>query len=224
MIPPLPCAGDDSFPQLGLDVLARAAHCQSLAADLRWDTDDLEQLRRVLPSRIAARLLHAWGLSRSLGLRQQVLVQMLVLAISAAGHAADGWHTVGDIEGSPLLAVIVTVAAGVGLPFFALSTSASVLQNWFAAGARHAERRDPYFLCAASNLGSFVALIALPRCRGTLVQSSRTAPRMGAWLFHFLSRRDGIGSARIESNGLYGNGVTLSRKARASHPSAGGID
>jgi hypothetical protein len=105
---------------------------------------------------------YAWGLSRSLGLRQQVLVQMLVLAIPLLvmpPTVGTQWAT---SRGSPLLAVIVTVAAGVGLPFFALSTSASVLQNWFAAGARHAERRDPYFLYAASNLGSFVALIAYP--------------------------------------------------------------
>ncbi|HEV7913673.1 MAG TPA: fused MFS/spermidine synthase, partial [Albitalea sp.] len=47
------------------------------------------------------------------------------------------------------------------LPFFALSTSAAVLQKWYSA-TDDAVARDPYFLYAASNLGSFVALVAYP--------------------------------------------------------------
>ena len=49
----------------------------------------------------------------------------------------------------------------VGLPFFALSANAPLLQAWFAR-SRHARAADPYFLYAASNLGSFAALAAYP--------------------------------------------------------------
>ena len=49
----------------------------------------------------------------------------------------------------------------IGLPFFVLSTAAAVLQRWFST-TRDRSARDPYFLYAASNLGSLLALIAYP--------------------------------------------------------------
>jgi spermidine synthase len=52
-------------------------------------------------------------------------------------------------------------AASIGLPFAALAASAPLLQGWFAASG-HVQARNPYVLYAASNLGSFAALIAYP--------------------------------------------------------------
>jgi hypothetical protein len=52
-------------------------------------------------------------------------------------------------------------AASIGLPFAVLSASAPLLQGWFAATG-HTQARNPYVLYAASNLGSFTALIAYP--------------------------------------------------------------
>src|SRR6185295_14823494 len=49
----------------------------------------------------------------------------------------------------------------IGLPFFVLSTTAAVLQRWFST-TRHQAAHDPYFLYAASNMGSLLALIAYP--------------------------------------------------------------
>ncbi|WP_158020085.1 hypothetical protein [Methylorubrum extorquens] len=51
--------------------------------------------------------------------------------------------------------------ASVGLPFFALSASAPLLQAWFARSG-DARSADPYFLYRASNAGSFVALLSYP--------------------------------------------------------------
>lgn len=52
-------------------------------------------------------------------------------------------------------------AVSVGLPFFAVSTNGPLLQAWFGrTGHRHAA--DPYFLYAASNIGSFIALLGYP--------------------------------------------------------------
>ena len=48
-----------------------------------------------------------------------------------------------------------------GLPFFALSASAPLLQSWFTRTG-HPAAGDPYFLYGASNLGSLVALLAFP--------------------------------------------------------------
>jgi hypothetical protein len=49
----------------------------------------------------------------------------------------------------------------VGLPFFVVSTTAPLLQKWFAQTS-HAFAHDPYFLYGASNLGSLLALVAYP--------------------------------------------------------------
>src|SRR5690606_41377133 len=49
----------------------------------------------------------------------------------------------------------------VGLPCFAVAATAPLLQAWFAATG-HPHGRDPYFLYAASNLGSLIALLGYP--------------------------------------------------------------
>ena len=50
---------------------------------------------------------------------------------------------------------------GVGLPFAVLSANAPLIQSWYRkSGGPSAD--DPYFLYAASNLGSLVALLAFP--------------------------------------------------------------
>ncbi|MEQ1652741.1 MAG: class I SAM-dependent methyltransferase, partial [Hyphomicrobium sp.] len=57
--------------------------------------------------------------------------------------------------------LIGVLAAGVGLPFFAVSANAPLLQAWFSrTGNPHAS--DPYFLYGASNLGSLLALLSYP--------------------------------------------------------------
>ena len=62
---------------------------------------------------------------------------------------------------SRIAVVLVVLACSVGLPFFTLSASAPLLQQWFSKTG-HFWSRDPYFLYAASNLGSMVTLIAYP--------------------------------------------------------------
>ena len=51
--------------------------------------------------------------------------------------------------------------AAIGLPFLVVSANAPLLQAWFAR-TQHPHARDPYFLYAASNLGSFLALLSFP--------------------------------------------------------------
>jgi len=52
-------------------------------------------------------------------------------------------------------------AGSIGLPFFALSANAPLLQAWYARTG-HPSSKDPYFLYAASNVGSFLALLSYP--------------------------------------------------------------
>ncbi|HVG53471.1 MAG TPA: fused MFS/spermidine synthase [Vicinamibacterales bacterium] len=75
----------------------------------------------------------------------------LPIAITAAMPASD--HPIADVLRLSVIAV--------GAPFFALATSAPLLQRWFASAHRSAPV-DPYFLYAASNVGSFASLILYP--------------------------------------------------------------
>jgi hypothetical protein len=52
-------------------------------------------------------------------------------------------------------------AASIGLPFFALAANSPLLQAWFAR-TDHPDAKDPYFLYAGSNIGSFLALVSYP--------------------------------------------------------------
>lgn len=82
-----------------------------------------------------------------------VALPVLPLALPESGPLAVAQH--------PIRALLLLLLASVGLPFFLLSTITPALQGWFAStGHRHAS--DPYFLYAASNAGSLLALLAYP--------------------------------------------------------------
>jgi hypothetical protein len=55
--------------------------------------------------------------------------------------------------------VPLLLLASIGPVFFVVSAQAPLMQRWFAADARAG---DPYYLYAASNLGSFAGLISYP--------------------------------------------------------------
>jgi hypothetical protein len=62
-----------------------------------------------------------------------------------------------ELGAHPALSVLAMLGASVAVPFFVLSTLAPALQRWFATRSE-----DPYFLYAASNVGSLVALGLYP--------------------------------------------------------------
>ena len=62
---------------------------------------------------------------------------------------------------SPIWWELGALALMVGGPFFALATLSPTVQSWFAR-TDHPRARDPFFLYAASNLGSFLGLLAYP--------------------------------------------------------------
>ncbi|HEX4195628.1 MAG TPA: hypothetical protein VHY80_21135, partial [Stellaceae bacterium] len=110
---------------------------------------------------LLAGYVYAHVLSRCLAAKTQpwvhaavILVAFTFLPLSVGGAAPAS-------DEAPALWLIEKLALNIGLPFFALSASAPLLQAWFArTGHRHAQ--DPYFLYGASNLGSFVALLGFP--------------------------------------------------------------
>jgi hypothetical protein len=61
----------------------------------------------------------------------------------------------------PMLGVMALLGVAIGLPFLVVSTSAPLLQKWFTSTG-HPSAKDPYFLYAASNAGSLIALLGYP--------------------------------------------------------------
>jgi hypothetical protein len=94
--------------------------------------------------------------------RRAVLIHLSVLLIACFVlplHLPSGW-------GQPPLRgqafwLLGLFAASIGLPFFALAANGPLMQAWFVR-TDHPSACDPYFLFAASNLGSFLALISYP--------------------------------------------------------------
>jgi hypothetical protein len=93
-----------------------------------------------------------------LGVRRQALLHLgvLLLPLLTLGLTVDR-RLLGSGEGNPIPGLLLVLLLSVGLPFFVVSTSAPLLQKWFA-GTGHPAAKDPYFLYAASNLGSMVGL------------------------------------------------------------------
>mgnify|MGYP002780445474 CR=1 FL=1 len=107
--------------------------------------------------------LYADRLSARLAVNRQVLLHLAVGGVGLTSLlllAPDPAWVPDDAE-SPVFGLAAYLAAFVGLPFFALSATAPLLQKWFAATG-HRSAADPYFLYAASNAGSLLGLLAYP--------------------------------------------------------------
>lgn len=85
-------------------------------------------------------------------------VLLAAFAILPIGYPL-GWEQVST--GNVVLGLAGVFALGAGVPFFAVSATAPLLQAWFARSG-HPRAADPYFLYGASNLGSFSALALYP--------------------------------------------------------------
>lgn len=107
---------------------------------------------------------YAHATSRWLGSRRATVVHLVVLLLPLMVLPViireDAFRSTAASD-NPIALVLVQLTLAVGLPFFVLSTTAPLLQRWFADSG-HASARDPYFLYAASNVGSMLALIAYP--------------------------------------------------------------
>jgi len=97
-----------------------------------------------------------------LGVSRQAMLHLavLVLPLSVLPLGLDP-SRLREGAANPVLDVLIVLAVSVGLPFLVVSATAPLLQKWFTHTG-HPAARDPYFLYAASNLGSMLALLGYP--------------------------------------------------------------
>ena len=128
---------------------------------------------------------YAHASAKLLGKRQQVAVHALVLVAALALlpiHVPAGWTP--PPEPNPVWWLLRLLLVAVGLPFFALAATTPLLQEWFARSGQP-RSGDPYFLYAASNLGSLVGLLSYPFVLEPLLRLSGQS-RLWAWLYGLL--------------------------------------
>lgn len=105
--------------------------------------------------------LYAHLTPRWLGVRRQAALHLCLLVIPLLFlplRLPRDWSPTGD---HPILSLLAMLAVSVGVPFFAVSTSGPLLQKWFTSTG-HRAAIDPYFLYAAGNTGSLLALVGYP--------------------------------------------------------------
>ena len=101
-------------------------------------------------------------LVRALKPGRAALVHLAFLAVVAASLPLGIVKGLGaPPEHGVTLWLVGLFFASIGPPFIALAASAPLLQSWFTA-TEHKQAANPYVLYAASNLGSFAALLAYP--------------------------------------------------------------
>ncbi|MEM9331540.1 MAG: fused MFS/spermidine synthase [Pseudomonadota bacterium] len=105
---------------------------------------------------------YAHLLSKYFPFRIQILLHGLVLSSAMfilPIALPTGWDV--PLTGTPTLWLLGLFGVALGVPFFALSANAPLLQKWFSY-TNHKSAADPYFLYAASNLGSLLSLLSYP--------------------------------------------------------------
>lgn len=121
-----------------------------------WNTTQVFYQAALLAGYGYAHLARRLAPRRQIGLH--VLLLLLPLLVLPIRVPTDSLPPIAS-NPAPWLLLLLTVA--VGLPFFVVAASSPLLQRWFA-GTGHRAAGDPYFLYAASNLGSLLALLAYP--------------------------------------------------------------
>lgn len=86
---------------------------------------------------------------------------LILVAIAWLPFAPPATEPPATGSGALLWWLLLTLASSVGVPFLLVSTSGPLLQRWFS-NTDDPSAKDPYFLYAASNLGSAVGLLGYP--------------------------------------------------------------
>src|SRR6266851_118236 len=105
---------------------------------------------------------YSHGTTAWLGVRKQAGLHLAILVVPFLFFPlAINKSLISGGEENPIPSLLLLLTFSVGAPFFVVSTSAPLLQKWFA-DTDHPSANDPYFLYAASNLGSMLTLLGYP--------------------------------------------------------------
>ncbi|WP_198243791.1 fused MFS/spermidine synthase [methane-oxidizing endosymbiont of Gigantopelta aegis] len=106
--------------------------------------------------------LYAHFLSGRLETRRQIQIHLAIIVLSLiALPVALPEGITPPTESNPTFWLVAVLFIAIGLPFFVVSTTAPLLQKWFSRVGHHTSD-DPYYLYAASNAGSLLALLSYP--------------------------------------------------------------
>lgn len=106
--------------------------------------------------------LYAHYLSTRLNQHKQILVHIAVILVSFLALPVGLPDNISPpTENNPTFWLLGVLFLSIGLPFFVVSTTAPLIQKWFANVGHHTSD-DPYYLYAASNIGSLIALLSYP--------------------------------------------------------------
>jgi hypothetical protein len=112
-------------------------------------------------------------------------------------------------EGNPAMVLLGILCRSTALPLFLVSATSPLVQRWFAATG-HPRAHDPYFLYAASNAGSLVALLSYPF---VIEPNLSLAVQTRVWTMSFL-----ILAISMMACGLIARRLSRSRRAPAINP------
>lgn len=137
---------------------------------------------------------YAHGTAAWLGVRRQSVLHLLLLLVPLAVLPISvGVGATPPSTDLPIGWLLWQLFSGVGLPFFVVSSSAPLLQKWFAQTA-HQDARDPYFLYAASNIGSLLALLGYP----VLIEPHlRLGDQSRAWMWTYIAMIGSVAACAI---------------------------
>ncbi len=105
--------------------------------------------------------IYAHGIAQNFSLSVQVGLHLAIVLFAIFFLPVSVPASVLNTEAWPALYLIAALLIGIGPPTFVVSSSAPLLQHWFG-GLRHPDADDPYYLYAASNAGSLLALLSYP--------------------------------------------------------------
>lgn len=126
--------------------------------------------------------LYAHALTTRVALRWQGPIHVCVLIVASVVLPLP--IDIGDAGGAnPRWWTFRALTTTVGLPFFALSATAPLLQRWFSRTTAP-RARDPYFLYAASNAGSLLGLLGYLLVEPVATRRMQAAGwALGFWAF-----------------------------------------
>jgi hypothetical protein len=148
------------------------------------------------------------------GGKKQAVAHLLLMIIAWAVlpiSVSTAWAPRSALE--PTVTLLGLLFISVGLPFFVLASSSPLLQSWYAASGCGLAR-DPYWLYAASNLGSIAGLAGYP----LLMEPFLTVRAQSTfWTAGFALLVVLFGTCAAYVGWSAGQGNELSKPARVEH-------